>query len=283
MHRPEDPRTREPTAPRRGASLLLALAFACLVACSGDDAAATTADDAGTSGQQSGEGSCASDAECDDGLFCTGEESCVAGLCEDGAPPRCDDGIDCTVDVCDESAASCVSRPSDDDGDGHPTAACTNRDGLPLGDDCDDTDPQRFPGNPEQCDGDDHDEDCDAETFGERDADGDGYFDAQCCNGADDGTRYCGDDCDDAQPTVHPNESEACDGMDNDCNGEVDDQLIYCRGMGIRLIAGGISAAGATEDDSQQPILRIYQQRFDFGARSCDDQGSVCITGGISP
>ncbi len=42
------------------------------------------------------------DAACDDGLFCNGTESCAAGACADGVPPRVDDGVDCTTDRCDE-------------------------------------------------------------------------------------------------------------------------------------------------------------------------------------
>lgn len=86
------------------------------------------------------------------------------------------------------------------------------------GTDCDDTDSNRFPGNPEVCDPDHRDEDCDPTTFGVRDADGDGYPDAACCNRADDGTLRCGSDCDDDAPAVHPAAAEICDGLDNDCD-----------------------------------------------------------------
>jgi hypothetical protein len=42
------------------------------------------------------------------------------------------------------------------------------------------------------------------------DADGDGY------------TR-CGGDCDDANPSVYPGALEICDGVDNDCDGQIDE------------------------------------------------------------
>jgi hypothetical protein len=45
------------------------------------------------------------------------------------------------------------------------------------------------------------------------DADGDGV-DGASCNGAD---------CDDTSAAVHPGATEACDGVDNDCNGRVDE------------------------------------------------------------
>jgi hypothetical protein len=64
---------------------------------------------------------CAADADCDDGLFCTGQESCVGGFCVKGPPVLCPvgDTVDCTEDVCDETLKGCVSQPSDarcDDG-----------------------------------------------------------------------------------------------------------------------------------------------------------------------
>lgn len=59
------------------------------------------------------------DANCDDGLFCNGSESCDAVLdCMGGTAP-CDDGVDCTVDICDEVGDVCVFTPDDlfcDDG-----------------------------------------------------------------------------------------------------------------------------------------------------------------------
>ncbi|HWB79635.1 MAG TPA: putative metal-binding motif-containing protein [Nannocystaceae bacterium] len=103
----------------------------------------------------------------------------------------------------------------DEDGDGYEAIACG-------GDDCDDQDANRYNGNIEVCDNDNHDEDCDPHTFGYRDGDGDGHPDALCCNS--DGERlWCGDDCDDAQPSVHPDQPDACNRVDDDCNGYIDD------------------------------------------------------------
>ncbi len=187
------------------ASLLCALCFS-LVGC-GDDNAPDMMD-AAIDGRM---GPCAADAECDDGVFCNGAETCSAGACVAGTPPDCDDGMACTTDRCDEATARCVSTAPDNDGDGRTDIACG-------GDDCDDDDPTRFPGNTEVCDPDGVDEDCDLETFGFRDGDRDGFPDARCCNG-----ERCGSDCDDTLPSAHPGEAESCDGFDNDCDGAVDE------------------------------------------------------------
>jgi hypothetical protein len=46
-----------------------------------------------------------SDAACDDGLFCTGMETCDASTgCLPGMPVACGLGDACVVDACDESA-----------------------------------------------------------------------------------------------------------------------------------------------------------------------------------
>jgi photosystem II stability/assembly factor-like uncharacterized protein len=88
-------------------------------------------------------------------------------------------------------------------------------DGAPCPDDCDDEDPQSFPGNPEDpCDG--VDGNCDGAP--ESDQDGDGL-------------RAC-EDCDDADPARHPGATDRCgDGIDQDCTGE-DEPCVQYRGGG---------------------------------------------------
>ncbi len=160
---------------------------------------------------------CASDADCDDGLFCNGPERCAPGTvganrlgCAAAAEPACS-----LAQVCEEAERRCTTQcelTGDADGDGHDAIECG-------GDDCDDADATRFPGAVEVCDP-GHDEDCDPLTLGDRDADGDGHIDALCCNGD-----VCGDDCDDTRANQHPTASEVCDGIDNDCNGVLDGPL----------------------------------------------------------
>ena len=71
---------------------------------------------------------------------------------------NCDDGDPCTNDSCDKATGECENDlvTLDLDGDGHSSRH--SPDGT-CGDDCDDTDPRAFPGNPEVCDG--VDNDCD--------------------------------------------------------------------------------------------------------------------------
>lgn len=172
---------------------------------------------------------CVTDADCQDGLFCNGAERCngqgTPGTDARGCGPSLGQACGLTRN-CDEGRSLCVLACSTDaDGDGHRSRECG-------GDDCDDHDPMRFPGQPEICPSprsvnDLHDEDCDPATVAgatDGDADGDGYISAACCNlDAAQGGLHCGNDCDDTRADVHPGATEICDGVDNNCDGQVDE------------------------------------------------------------
>jgi alpha-tubulin suppressor-like RCC1 family protein len=188
---------------------LLAFALGC-----GDDA------------PPAGDGSamCARHTDCDDGVFCNGAE-----LCQPMDPTA--DPFGCTVGVapcmederCDEAGAACMQdcgAAPDADGDGVTAIGCG-------GADCDDSDPNRFPGNVEVCDETGHDEDCDPTTVGSRDRDGDGDVDAACCNeDPEGGPSFCGPDCNDNRRDARPGLPEVCDALDNDCDGAVDEGVV---------------------------------------------------------
>ncbi len=186
-----------------------------LAGCGGDDT--SPAPDGGAdTGVADAASRCASDSECDDGLFCTGLEVCQPGGtgadargCVTSALPPCMDGR-----LCNEPRRDCETdcgALTDADSDGSAAVECG-------GNDCDDGDGTRRPGAAEECDFGGHDEDCNPATFGAQDLDHDGYVDARCCNGTN-----CGDDCNDGNATIHPTQAEVCNHRDDDCNGAVDD------------------------------------------------------------
>ena len=110
-------------------------------------------------------------------------------------------------------APTCTSHDCDEDG--HIAA-------MYGGDDCNDNDPAAHPGNIEVGDVRGHDEDCDPTTIGTRDADGDGFIDAEIWNAGANGGVH-GTDCDDNQKLVNPMQQEVPNERDDDCDGVVDD------------------------------------------------------------
>lgn len=186
----------------RGVILLLLAALGC-----GDDSAPDA--DASTDVSET----CTSASACDDGMFCNGAEQCDPSAATADAR-GCVAGSDpCGGSTCVEADDRCDCTNPDMDGDGVTSAGCG-------GNDCDDSNPNRYPGNTEVCD-DEVDEDCDPSTLGP-DMDGDGFVDIACCNSTDTGL-VCGTDCDDDLSGVNPGTPESCNGSDEDCDGNIDE------------------------------------------------------------
>jgi subtilisin-like proprotein convertase family protein len=99
-----------------------------------------------------------------------------------------------------DGTATSFSPCEDLDGDGAASNACG-------GADCDDADPNAFPGNSEICDG--IDNDCDPSTD-------------ETVDGDTDQETICDGDCDDTDPNINTNATELCDGIDNDCQNGAD-------------------------------------------------------------
>ena len=155
--------------------------------------------------------------------------------------PEVCDGVDndCDGDIDENSAIGASTWFADADSDGFgddsvELVACDQPNGfVSQGGDCNDLVPEAFPGAMEICDGTDND--CDGTTDGPTalgaltywvDSDSDNFGApaspiVSCSQPA--GSVTNDDDCNDTTAAIAPGQPEACNGIDDDCNGSIDD------------------------------------------------------------
>lgn len=180
------------------------------------------------------------------GVYTTTDNTDCAPADGDISPAQSEicDGADndCDGDTDEAGAGGCALFFADTDGDtyGNPADfACLCAAADPYvatqGGDCDDNEAALNPSLPETC-GDSIDNDCDGDIdeanadgcviyYGDNDNDGFGLIgDAQClCAPVDPHDATEAGDCNDSNVDVKPMAAEICDGLDNNCDGVVDE------------------------------------------------------------
>jgi Cys-rich repeat protein len=241
---------------------------------------------------------CTSDADCPAGNDeCAPDEMCVNGICQaicvpavevcDGVDNDCDglvdegcgcaNGADCAAgEAC--CANVCVDVLFDDNNCGACGQACAQGESCERGvcvpdtnpcstnSDCDDGDPNTY----DYC----YNGVCHHEWFCQTDADcpaGQMCIDGMCMYDPcpdDDGDGYttCDGDCVDYDARIHPGAAEDCDGLDNDCDGQVDEGCSNPCSADSQCAAGQMCCAGVCID----PL---------FDDNNCGGCGQVCAAG----
>ncbi|MCK6506752.1 FG-GAP-like repeat-containing protein [Myxococcota bacterium] len=160
--------------------------------------------------------------------------------------------------------------------------------------DCDEGDPAVGPLGVEEENG--RDDDCngivdDLPSWLYRDADGDGYGDDSSAVDSDEeveGWVRLGGDCDDGNAEVNPAASETCDGDDDDCDGEIDEDgavdgtAMYVDGDGdgygqgeatLRCtVSEGWAESAGDCDDGEPEVSPGAEERCNDRDDDCDDE-----------
>ena len=215
--------------------------------------------------------------DCDDGAVSV--NPAATEICDE-----IDNDCDGSVDETDADDAATWYADSDSDGFGDlasTTPACTQPSGYVAdATDCDDGDSAINPGAAEICD--EIDNDCDGTTDGASatdatdwylDGDGDGFGDpADMERSCDAGSGRVSDnnDCDDSDAAVYPGADEYCDGVDSDCDGDLDeDDAIDALTWYADTDGDSYGDASSTDIDCEQP------SGFVDDSADCDDSDAA--------
>ena len=208
-----------------------------------------------------------------DGAFDGSNPGCAANYgaladCDDadattfgGAPELCD-GLD------NDCEGSISGTETDDDGDGwvECTAPEANHVGAPAGGgDCDDASATVFPGASELCNG--VDDDCDGGADEDFDVDGDGYADGDdpLC------AALTSADCDDTDASIHPGAPEACNAIDDNCDGVLDEDFDLDGDGWVDGDDAACAAAWGADVDCDDADPAVFPFNFEDCTNGIDD------------
>lgn len=137
------------------------------------------------------------------------------------------------------------------------TPVDSDNDGYLSDVDCDDGDPEVYPGALEICNN--IDDNCDGTVDEGFDIDGDQYT-------------ACGGDCDDGDPAVNPGASDSdCDGVDDNCSGEADEGYIPLS-CGLGICESFSVCSQGTETDCVPGIPEDSENCGDLLDNDCDGE-----------
>jgi hypothetical protein len=147
---------------------------------------------------------------------------------------------------------NCFSFDSAEDLDGDGITACF---------DCNDNNPDIYPGQVESCNG--EDDNCNGDIDEGFDTDGDGYT-------------SCGGDCDDSNADIHPDAEEICDDADNNCDGLVDEGFTNTDGDDqADCVDADDDNDGCLDEDDTNPLETSGDADCDGVHDDCD----ICPSG----
>jgi hypothetical protein len=192
-----------------------------------------------------------------------------------------DEDCDGYADDADSSATGQSTWYQDSDADGYTltsptTSACDEPSGYSTytsSADCDDSSSSIYPGATEVCDS--VDNDCDGSidesvtTTYYLDADGDGYGDSsttmEACSRPS-GYASSSSDCDDSDSSIRPGATEACDYVDNDCDGTVDEG--GCADIEVTNVSASVGSSTTTVTATLRNNGTVTASGFTVGARA---------------
>jgi hypothetical protein len=229
-------------------------------------------------------------------MFCeTPPEAYVetGGDCDDDditvypdADEYCDDVDDDCDGIVDNEAVDATPHWADFDGDGYgdpdePITACSGTQGLSFNDmDCNDNNggihidaDETCDGIDNNCDNDDNADAMDAQWwYIDADADGYGHEDdpspVLACDAPTDDHVGNADDCDDLSNPTHPGAIESCNGVDDDCDSEVD---VGATTDLVTLYYDGDEDGQGRSDISIEACLDLFGDYVD-NDDDCDDE-----------